>query len=100
VREKYNLKLSSLINEQRRSSNVTEEAERVEGSFYSDEGAETAEEYFYVDGYSEEQIREIIGIFKNDFKPPKNLWIEKAGGTMARGSEADNLVEHVGFQDS
>ena len=31
---------------------------------------------FYVDGYSDEKIKEIISIFRNDFKPPKNLWIE------------------------
>jgi hypothetical protein len=28
--------------------------------------------------YSDDQIQEIISIFRNDFKPPKNLWIEKA----------------------
>ena len=33
---------------------------------------------FFVDDYSDEQIQEIISIFRNDFKPPKNLWIEKA----------------------
>jgi hypothetical protein len=32
---------------------------------------------FFVDQYSDEQILEIISIFRNDFKPPKNLWIEK-----------------------
>jgi hypothetical protein len=32
---------------------------------------------FFVDKYSDEQIQEIISIFRNDFKPPKNLWIEK-----------------------
>lgn len=32
---------------------------------------------FFVDTYSDEQIQEIISIFRNDFKPPKNLWIEK-----------------------
>mmetsp|Transcript_1902 Transcript_1902/g.2660 ORF Transcript_1902/g.2660 Transcript_1902/m.2660 type:complete len:298 (+) Transcript_1902:5708-6601(+) len=33
---------------------------------------------FFVDTYSDEQIQEIISIFRNDFKPPKSLWIEKA----------------------
>ena len=33
---------------------------------------------FFVDAYSDDQIQEIISIFRNDFKPPKNLWIEKA----------------------
>jgi hypothetical protein len=33
---------------------------------------------FFVDDYCDEQIQEIISIFRNDFKPPKNLWIEKA----------------------
>ena len=37
------------------------------------------EDYFYVDTYNEQQIKEIISIFKNDYKPPKNLWIEKNG---------------------
>jgi hypothetical protein len=32
---------------------------------------------FFVDGYTDDQIGEIISIFRNDFKPPKNLWIEK-----------------------
>ena len=32
---------------------------------------------FFVDKYADEQIQEIISIFRNDFKPPKNLWIEK-----------------------
>lgn len=32
---------------------------------------------FFVDKYTDEQIQEIISIFRNDFKPPKNLWIEK-----------------------
>jgi len=35
------------------------------------------DDYFYVDTYSEYQIKQIIAIFKNDYKPPKNLWIEK-----------------------
>jgi len=33
---------------------------------------------FFVDEYSDDQVQEIISIFRNDFKPPKNLWIEKA----------------------
>jgi hypothetical protein len=32
---------------------------------------------FFVDTYADDQIGEIISIFRNDFKPPKNLWIEK-----------------------
>lgn len=32
---------------------------------------------FFVDQYADDQIQEIISIFRNDFKPPKNLWIEK-----------------------
>ena len=32
---------------------------------------------FFVDEYHDDQIQEIISIFRNDFKPPKNLWIEK-----------------------
>lgn len=33
--------------------------------------------FFFVDKYTDDQIQEIISIFRNDFKPPKNLWIEK-----------------------
>jgi hypothetical protein len=33
--------------------------------------------HFFVDDYTDDQIQEIISIFRNDFKPPKNLWIEK-----------------------
>lgn len=33
---------------------------------------------FFVDEYSDQQIQEIISIFRNEFKPPNNLWIEKA----------------------
>ena len=32
---------------------------------------------FFVDSYNDDSIGEIISIFRNDFKPPKNLWIEK-----------------------
>ena len=36
--------------------------------------------YFYIDRCSEDQIREILAIFRNDYKPPpKNLWVEKNG---------------------
>ena len=41
---------------------------------------------FFVDSYSDEQIQEIISIFRNDFKPPKNLWIEKQPSPYALGS--------------
>lgn len=42
------------------------------------EGIEASEQFqFFVDEYQDEQIQEIISIFRNDFKPPKNLWIEK-----------------------
>lgn len=35
-------------------------------------------DYFYVDDFSESQIREVLCIFKNDYKaPPKHLWVEK-----------------------
>lgn len=38
---------------------------------------------FFVDEYNDENIQEIISIFRNDFKPPKNLWIEKQPSPMA-----------------
>ena len=41
-----------------------------------------------MDEYSDEQIQEIISIFRNDFKPPKNLWIEKqAEGAFWNGPD-------------
>lgn len=43
---------------------------------------------FFVDLYMDEQIQEIISIFRNDFKPPKNLWIEKsAEGAFFNGPD-------------
>ena len=42
-----------------------------------DNDTEASHFLFFVDKYSDEQIQEIISIFRNDFKPPKNLWIEK-----------------------
>ena len=41
------------------------------------DGNNDSDPSFFVDQYSDEQIGEIISIFRNDFKPPKNLWIEK-----------------------
>lgn len=38
---------------------------------------------YFVDSYTDEQIQEIISIFRNDFKPPKNLWIEKQPASQA-----------------
>lgn len=38
----------------------------------------TASFHFFVDEYQDDHIQEIISIFRNDFKPPKNLWIEKS----------------------
>jgi hypothetical protein len=34
-------------------------------------------DYFFIDRYNDDQIKEIVSIFRNDFKPPKNLWIER-----------------------
>jgi hypothetical protein len=47
----------------------------LEESFDSIGGGQ--EFYFFVDEYTDDQIKEIISIFRNDFKPPKNLWIER-----------------------
>ena len=46
----------------------------------NEEPEEADEEYFFIDKYSDDQIKDIISIFRNDFKPPKNLWIEKNAG--------------------
>jgi len=41
---------------------------------------------FFVDSYTDDQIQEIISIFRNDFKPPKNLWIERQPNFNVLGS--------------
>lgn len=56
-----------------------------------------------MDQYNEDQIKEMICIFKNDYKPPKSLWIEKSGGNnMIKGNTdeifsntVDVLDEHI-----
>ena len=54
-------------------------------SFMSNEAEDSYDEseYLFIDKYADEQIKEIVSIFRNDFKPPKNLWIEKYIGTFA-----------------
>jgi len=47
-----------------------------EGGDAPEEESKEEEFNFFVDGYLDDQIQEIISIFRNDFKPPKNLWIE------------------------
>jgi hypothetical protein len=42
---------------------------------------------FFVDGYSDAQIAQIISIFRNEFTPPNNLWIEKAESTLFTGPD-------------
>lgn len=57
-----------------------EQAELANESASFEESGEESEEnneLFFVDKYSDEQLKDTISIFKNDFKPPKNLWIEK-----------------------
>lgn len=61
---------SSIYDEEVRAYNRTDPRQEEEFN---------REEYlfeFYVDSYSDDKIKEIISIFRNDFKPPKNLWIE------------------------
>ena len=55
--------------------NEIEDALKYQELLENDDGTSTF--VFFVDKYSDDQIQEIISIFRNDFKPPKNLWIEK-----------------------
>ena len=52
-----------------------------------------ADKIFVIEKYSDDEIKEIISIFKNDFKAPKNLWIENRfiGTIMLE----DELVQEI-----
>lgn len=62
---------SSIYDEEVRAYNRTDPRQQEEGFMREEFIFE-----FYVDEYSDDKIKEIISIFRNDFKPPKNLWIE------------------------
>lgn len=49
----------------------------IELGMQSKQQQQPEDHVFFVDSYSDDQIQEIISIFRNDFKPPKSLWIEK-----------------------
>lgn len=81
---------SSIYDEEVRAYNKTDP--RQEEEF-------VGEEYlfeFYVDNYSDEKIKEIISIFRNDFKPPKNLWIENMN---VQGNSEANYFNDVFADD-
>lgn len=81
---------SSIYDEEVRAYNKTDP--RQEEDFMG-------EEYqfeFYVDNYSDEKIKEIISIFRNDFKPPKNLWIENMN---VQGNSEANYFNDVFADD-
>ena len=81
---------SSIYDEEVRAYNKTDP--RQEDDFMR-------EEYqfdFYVDNYSDDKIKEIISIFRNDFKPPKNLWIENMN---AQGNSEANYFNDVFADD-
>ena len=66
-KQKLQSVLKYVKGDQKRYSNQEEDSPEIPSSFD-----------FYVDFYSDEnKIKEIISIFRNDFKPPKNLWIEQ-----------------------
>ena len=59
--------------------------------------------HFFVDTYTDDKIQEIISIFRNDFKPPKNLWIEKqpsiamlSSGGMSSSSTLNSQQQNMG----
>lgn len=57
---------------------------------------------FYVDNYSDDKIKEIISIFRNDFKPPKNLWIENMNiqGTAEANYFNDVFADDDNYNES
>lgn len=71
----------SMIEEQKRlldlDSMTHQQLQELIEKDSSSAGASQSEFNFFVDEYQDDQIQEIISIFRNDFKPPKNLWIEK-----------------------
>ena len=70
-----------------------------DNSLHNDDDKDSEDEsadYFYVDQYNEEQIKEMIGIFKNDYKPHKSLWIEKNGTNRAENKgNTDELFSNT-----
>ena len=55
-------------------------------------------DYFFIDNYNESQLRELLVIFKNDYKPPaKNLWVEKNGSTL--NADGKKLCSHIFIGD-
>ena len=59
-------------------------------SVISDKEGEPESEYFFIEKYTDDQIKEIISIFRNDFKPPNNLWIEKNQADSDAGFENES----------
>jgi len=60
------------------NNDLSDEEEEKSNSFENNsEQDNDLLEYFYVDMYSEEQVKEIISIFKSESNVPKNLWLEK-----------------------
>jgi len=51
------------------------------------------EQLFYIEKLNNGQIKEIISIFKNDFKPPKNLWLEEKFNDNVQDEES--VQEHI-----
>ena len=80
---------SSIYDEEVRAYNRTDPRQEDEFS------REDYQFEFYVDEYSDEKIKEIISIFRNDFKPPKNLWIENMN---IQGTAEANYFNDV-FED-
>lgn len=64
------------LNEQQKELDLDEDIRRFETKAQVVDNEEEKFEFF-VDKYQDDQIQEIISIFRNDFKPPKSLWIEK-----------------------
>ena len=78
-REKFDSKLQAVINGSNFPHYHESEDESGDSSSSEDSIASQDESYFFIDLFSEDEVRELIAIFKNDYKPPsKNLWIEKS----------------------
>ncbi len=74
---------------------ATDFDDSAENSSFADQTEEKEEaedkEIFFVTKYTSAQIKDIISIFRNDFRPPKNLWIESHLADPTPADEAEGL---------
>ena len=54
------------------------------------------DKFFWIDNVSEEEIKDIISMFKNEYKPPLTLWIEK-NHYNTENEEEEIMTTHCGM---